>query len=325
MTRSVGWAPSGTTTVAGVIGWPVRHSLSPTLFNAAFAETDLDWTYAAFEVRDGDAGSALDAMRSLGLGGLSVTMPHKSAVAAAVDELDQAAELLGAANCVVPIGDGALKGYNTDGSGFLRSLQVDAGFDPGGKHVALVGAGGAARAVAVSLCLHTLESVSAPESRDRSTSTANSLVSGSLVVINRTEERASDLVSLLDTILPGWARVGTMADVSNAELVVHASPVGMAGTPSSGDLAVPQATLRPGQIVADLVYYPRLTPLLAEAQALGATAVDGLGMLLHQASAQFELWTGQPAPVNAMRSALQQAIEPSRAVPCRSEPSPAVR
>lgn len=314
MTRPGGWVPSGTTTVAGVIGSPVRHSLSPALLNAAFAAADLDWTYAAFEVPTGGAASALEAMRSLGLGGLSVTMPHKSAVAAAVDEIDNAAALLGAVNCVVPGDDGSLKGYNTDGGGFLRSLQVDAGFDPFGKHIVLLGAGGAARAVGVALALHASTTSPVGGTPPTTTSGGSLPAVGSLVVVNRTEERASDLVALVDTIHPRWARVGTVDDVAKADLVVHASPVGMAGTPTAGDVPVPAGALRRGQVVADLVYHPRTTPLLAQANAVGATAVDGLGMLLHQAATQFELWTGHLAPVEAMRAALQRAVEPSAGV-----------
>ncbi|MBA2496552.1 MAG: shikimate dehydrogenase, partial [Acidimicrobiia bacterium] len=141
---------SGATRVAGVIGAPVRHSLSPALHNAAFAATGLDWVYVAFEVAGGDVGRALDGVRAFGLGGLSVTMPHKADAAALVDECSEDAVLLGAVNCVVPLDGGRLRGENTDGGGFVDSL-AEVGVDPRGMCCAVLGAGGAARAVIVAL------------------------------------------------------------------------------------------------------------------------------------------------------------------------------
>ncbi|MBA2283500.1 MAG: quinate/shikimate dehydrogenase, partial [Acidimicrobiia bacterium] len=138
--------PTATTRIAGVIGSPVRHSLSPAIHNAAFAACGLDWAYAAFEVAPDDAARALDGMRALGLGGLSVTTPHKDAVAGLVDDLTDVAAALGAVNCVVPLGDGRLRGTNTDGEGFVASLRR-AGTEPAGRRFCVLGAGGAARAV----------------------------------------------------------------------------------------------------------------------------------------------------------------------------------
>jgi shikimate dehydrogenase len=137
---------SATTRVAAVIGSPVRHSLSPALHNAGFGATGVDWVYTAFEIAPGEAAAALDAMRVLGLGGLSVTMPHKEAVAELVDELDPAAAALRSVNTVVPLGDGRLKGYSTDGAGFVASLAAR-DVEVGGAHLGVIGAGGAARAI----------------------------------------------------------------------------------------------------------------------------------------------------------------------------------
>src|SRR5262245_21568753 len=134
---------TGATRVAGVIGSPVRHSLSPAMHNAAFADAGLDWRFVAFDVADGEAGQALDGMRALGIDGLSVTMPHKQAVARAVDVLSPAARALDAVNCVARLDDGRLEGLNTDGAGFVASLR-DAGINPAGMAVAVLGAGGAA-------------------------------------------------------------------------------------------------------------------------------------------------------------------------------------
>ncbi len=271
---------TGTTRLAAVIGSPVRHSMSPTIHNAAFAALGLDWAYLAFEVAPGQAARALDAMRTLGLGGLSVTMPHKLDVAAAVDELTPAAAALGAANTVVPLGDGRLLGDNTDGAGFVDSLRA-AGVEPAGRRVVLVGAGGAARAVAVALAAAGVTD---------------------LAVVNRTPERAIAVAALAGAV----GRVGdAAADLAAADLIVNATSVGMG---ASGGLPFDPAGLHAGQAVADLVYHPLETPLLAAARAAGATPVDGLGMLVHQAARQFTRWTGREAPLGAMDAAARAAL-----------------
>jgi shikimate dehydrogenase len=269
---------SATTTVAAVIGSPVRHSLSPAIHNAAFAAAGLDWAYLAFEVVPGGGAAALEAMRTLGLGGLSVTMPHKDDVAAAADERSPAVERLGAANCVVPLGAGRLRAENTDGEGFVASLR-DAGVDPHGRRCCVLGAGGAARAVVLALA----------ESG-----------AGEVAVVNRTAangERAAALAGAAGRFVASGEAARAVAD---AEVVVNATPVGM------GDAASPldASWLRAGQVVADLVYHPLETPLLQAAVAAGCRPVDGLGMLVHQAALAFQAWTGEPAPLEAMRAAV---------------------
>lgn len=272
---------TGGTRVAGVIGVPVRHSLSPALHNAAFAAAGLDWVYVAFEVAAGDVGRALDGVRAFGLGGLSVTMPHKADAAALVDECSEDAALLGAVNCVVPVGMGRLRGENTDGDGFVASL-AEVGVDPRGMCCAVLGAGGAARAVIVALAR-----AGAAEVR----------------VANRTPSGAVAAAGLVGA-------VGRVADdvagaVGGADLVVNATPVGMGDDPTS---PVAAGALLPGQVVADLVYVPVETPLLAMARLAGAVPVGGLGMLVHQAAHAFRLWTGVEAPVAAMRAAAEAEL-----------------
>jgi shikimate dehydrogenase len=253
---------SASTRVAAVIGSPVRHSLSPALHNAGFAATGVDWVYTAFEVAPGAAAAALDAMRALGLGGLSVTMPHKEAVAELVDELDPAAAALRSVNSVVPLGDGRLKGYSTDGAGFVASLAAQ-GVELGGKRVCVLGAGGAGRAIIDAL--------------------ARSGVSA-IVLVNRSLDRAQAAVELAG----GLGAIGPPSAVSDVDIVVNATSVGMgsAEVPCDTDL------LREGQVVADIVYHPRRTALLAAAAARGARSIEGLGMLVHQAVLQQQLWTG---------------------------------
>jgi shikimate dehydrogenase len=267
------------TRVAAVIGTPVRHSLSPALLNTAFAATHLDWAYVAFDVPEGRGAAAVEAMRALGLGGLSVTMPHKAAAHDAVDGLTGTARALGAVNCVFRDGD-RLVGDNTDGAGFLDALTVDAGVAVEGRRCVLVGAGGAGRAVA-----RALGEAGAAE----------------VVVVNRSPAPAERAAALAGPA----GRVGGAEAIGEAELVVNATPLGMAGggRASVGALPLDPAMLRAGQVVVDLIYHPAETPLLAAAAQVGATPVNGLGMLVHQAAHAFTRWTGRDAPVAAMRAA----------------------
>ena len=289
------WAPGAHTRVAAVIGDPVRHSLSPVMHNAAFRALDLDWVYLAFEVRQGTAPAAVAGMRALGIDGLSVTMPHKDAVFAAVDRLSPTALALQAVNTVVRRAD-VLEGHNTDGSGFVAAIRDDEGFDPEARRCLVLGAGGAARAVVKALA-------------DAGAS--------QVVVVNRTPARAEAAAALAGDA----GRVGTVQEVADAELIVNATPVGMARTPSAPAevlavdgtvidtpgpdpaVAVDPAWLGAGQLVVDLVYDPPLTPLVEAARARGAAGVNGLGMLIHQAALAFRLWTGEDPPLAVMSAA----------------------
>jgi shikimate dehydrogenase len=267
------------TRLAAVIGDPVRHSLSPTIHNAGFRAVDLDWAYLAFEVPAGGGAAAIDAMRALGIDGLSVTMPQKVEVAAAVDRLSPAAEALGAVNTVVREGS-VLVGENTDGEGFVNALRLDDGVDVDGMRCLVVGAGGAARAV-----IRALAQAGAAE----------------VVVAARRPEAAAQAVLLA----PGVGRIGSPEQADAADLVVNATPVGM-GEVVELDPALPvdPARLGAGQVVVDLIYHPLVTPLVAAARAQGAVAVNGVGMLLHQAAIAFRLWTGEDAPLEAMSAAV---------------------
>lgn len=262
--------------VAAVIGDPVRHSRSPAIHNAAFAAVGLDWVYVAFEVPAGSGARALEAAKTLGLAGLSVTMPLKAEVAEAADEADEAVRALDAANCVVVTGDGRLRAENTDGAGFVAGLAADAGLSLSGRRVAVIGAGGAARAV--------VRALGAAGAAD-------------VAVINRTESRAEAAAALAGPV----GRVGrAAADIPAADLVVNATPAGM-----GVDAAMPcdPGPLHKGQVAVDLIYEPLETPWLAALRAGGVEAHNGLSMLVYQAAAAFELWTGADAPVEVMRQA----------------------
>jgi shikimate dehydrogenase len=274
--------PTGATSVAAVIGSPVRHSLSPAIHNAAFRAASLDWVYLAFEVAPGGAGDALDAMRTLGIRGLSVTMPHKSDVAALVDRLTPSAAALAAVNCVVNDGSGELVGHNTDGAGFIDSL-VDTDLDIEGCRAVVFGAGGAGRAVVQAL---------------------GERGAGDVVVVNRNPDRGADAAKLAGSV----GRVGDAHEVESADLVVNATSVGMGAQDGDGDMPLDAALLGPRHTVVDLVYQPLTTPLLVAAEACGARAVGGLGMLVGQAAQAFELWTSVSAPLAAMHGAVAEHL-----------------
>ena len=261
--------------MAAVIGSPVAHSLSPVIMNAAFAAADLDWTFIAHEVAEGDTARALDWARSENLVGLSVTMPHKAAVVAAVDELSDVAGRLNAVNCVVLDG-GCLFGHNTDGGGFIDGLAHDAGFGPAGCRAVVLGAGGAARAV-----VHALGVAGASD----------------VAVVNRTPTGAEVAAGLAD----GVGRVADTDAVAGADLVVNATPIGMGEGGST--MPVDPDLLYPGQVAVDLIYHPLATPWVVALRERGVEAHGGLSMLIFQAALAFTHWTGGEAPVAAMEQA----------------------
>jgi shikimate dehydrogenase len=273
---------TGATRLAAVIGDPARHSLSPTIHNAAFAACGLDWVYLAFDVARGHAGRALDAMRTLGISGYSVTMPHKAEVAAAVDERTPEAAALGAVNCVHNL-DGVLVGDNTDGTGFLRGLAADTGFDVAGARCVVLGAGGAARAV-----VDALARAGASE----------------VAVVNRSSGPAEHAAALAGAA----GRVAGAVDaVPGADLVVNATPLGMTAH-HRGALPCDPALVRPGAVAVDLIYDPLETPWLAALRGRDVVVANGISMLVHQAARQFERWTGHEAPVDVMTEATARAL-----------------
>jgi len=252
---------SGKTRLAIVIGDPVRHSLSPIIHNAAFAACGLDWVFLACEVPEGRVPDALAGAVALGIEGLSVTMPHKAAVAAAVDELSPTARLLGAVNCVARHGD-RLVGHSTDGGGFVGALGDEAGWAPAGAGCAVLGAGGAARAVSLALA-----DAGAAE----------------VAVVNRTASNAVTAAALAGH----RGRVAEPGEIGGFDLVVNATPLGMSGH-GGPPTPVDPVLLRPDQLLVDLVYEPAETALLAAARERGLRAFNGVRMLVHQAARAFE-------------------------------------
>lgn len=276
MTSVASWpVPVDGRPMLGVIGWPVDGSLSPVIHGAAFRALGLAWDYVRLPVAPGDLPDALGRLRDA-FAGASVTMPHKTGTASLMDERSADAELLGAVNTIV-VADGRLIGHNTDAPGFRRCLHEDLAFDAGGRSALVYGAGGAARA-----CLLAL-------ARDEP---------AAITVAVRDRAKAVGLGRLLGGVadrlrVVGFDEVGAV----RADLVVNATPLGGAGE----ELPLPQ--LGEGVVVVDLLYRPAVTPLVTAARAAGARAAGGLGLLLHQGAIAFEIWTGQPAPLDVMSAA----------------------
>jgi shikimate dehydrogenase len=278
--------PSARTQVVAVIGDPVAHSLSPVIHNAGFRAAGLDWVCVALPVAAGDAAAASRGMATLGIRGMSVTMPHKSDILGALDEVTEVAARLGSVNCVT-LRDGHLVGDNTDGAGFLAGLRDDFGFDPAGADCVVLGAGGAARAVVLALATAGASSVR---------------------VVNRTPAAAERAVALAGPV----GSLGRPEDAAAADLVVNATPVGMADTGAGTADAMPieGRHLRAGQVVAELVYHPARTRLMDAADAAGARTANGVSMLVGQAAVAFSTWTGATAPVEEMAAAARRALAP---------------
>jgi shikimate dehydrogenase len=279
---------------AGVIGYPLGHSISPAIFQAALDAAGIEAKYEAWETEPDQLEGRLNALRGDDFLGANVTIPHKEAVVPLLDSLSGAAETVGAVNTIAA-SDGQLVGHNTDVAGFLRALRDDAGFDPQGKRVAIIGSGGAARAVAYALV----------EARAQY-----------IVVMGRSPRRNDRLVAGLRALeQPGttvtWTNWGDgvfLTFLPSADLVVNCTPVGTKGSETEAHSPVDGDLLPKSGLVFDLVYNPSETPLLRAAKARGAKGVSGFGMLVYQAAESFRIWTGKDAPVEAMMSAGKQAL-----------------
>jgi shikimate dehydrogenase len=284
---------NGQTQLFGILGWPVAHSLSPVMHNAALSALGLNGCFVPLPVPPEQLGEAVRGLAALGFAGASVTAPHKETVLAALDSVDEAAQALGAVNTLVverdDTGAATVHGHNTDWVGFVRSLN-EAGVDlQAVDRAVVVGAGGAARAALYAL-----------------------LQAGCFVtVVNRTYERAKELIIAMDVPEPAEIETsssgldGLVRAARAADLLVHATPVGM--WPQEEASVWPEEVPVPAHLaVLDMVYHPRETMLLRQARQSGALALSGLGMLVAQGAAALELWTGRPAPVDVMRAACEQ-------------------
>ena len=289
---------SGKTNMVGVIGWPVSHSVSPAMHNAAFADLGLDWCYVPLPVPTEPAeriGEAMRGLRALGLRGANVTVPHKQSVMLYLDWLTPAAQAIGAVNTIRVEADGQLSGDNTDARGFVADLR-DHGVDPAGKRALVLGAGGSARAIVFGLAEAGCVSIT---------------------ILNRSVDKAHDLAMDIRALFPfcrlsGHAMPDEIAVLAQeAEIIVNCTSLGM--TPNVEGLPWDEnISFRPGQVVYDLVYNPPQTRLLQKAVTDGAQAIGGLGMLIWQGAIAFERWTSQLPPVAVMRAAAETVFAKRR-------------
>lgn len=252
--------PNGQTAFAGVLGWPVSHSLSPVIHNAWLSQNNINALYLPFPVQPDALGTVLSALPKMGCAGVNLTIPHKEAALELLDGVDETARRIGAVNTVV-MRDGKTYGHNTDAYGFITSLKAA---DYRKDNALVIGAGGAARAVVTALLQDSFACVT---------------------VMNRTREKAEALKRLGSAVeVVDWQPV-----LPHADVVVNVTSLGMRGKP---ELSVDMKHLPPHAVVADIVYSPLETPLLEQAKAQGFKTIDGLGMLLFQAQAAFSLWFG---------------------------------
>jgi len=274
---------SGKTRICGVIGDPIEHTMSPAMHNAAFREKGIDYLYVPFRVKREELGKAIEGMRALNMKGLNVTIPHKVAVIPFLDKLDPLAEKIGAVNTIVNE-DGALKGYNTDATGFLQAL-LEGGVDPQEKNVLVLGAGGASRAISLILA-------------DRG---AHLTILNRLLELDWAKELAGRISQFFNREVEALElnRENLTRTLKKTDILVNATSVGMTPdieqTPVDSDLLTPEIT------VFDIVYNPIKTRLLREAEAAGAKTISGVEMLVWQGALAFENWTGLEAPIDLMR------------------------
>ncbi len=273
------------TVLHAVIGDPIAHSKSPLMMNRAFLELGLNSAYAAFHVSPGQLPAAIAGVRAFGLRGLNVTIPHKEAVLPLLDELDESARMIGAVNTIVNE-NGVLRGYNTDGIGYVRSLEEETGIELSGKTVAVIGAGGAARAIVYALAKRGVAQI---------------------WLVNRTLARAEELTQHFSQICSiGVLSLEQLPAHGHAlDLLVNTTSVGM--SPDVEQCPLQDLNwIDENIIISDLIYNPRVTKLMRLAAERGAKTHGGLGMLVYQGACAFEYWTGMPAPVQVMWQAVTE-------------------
>jgi shikimate dehydrogenase len=281
----------------GVLGFPLKHSVSAQFQQAALDYYNLDMRYEAREVEADNLVSAINQLRQPQNLGANITVPYKEAVLCLMDKSDDFVGIAGAVNTVVNR-DGRLEGFNTDGYGFLRALREDAGFELAQKNVVVLGAGGAARAVSFTLLN---EKVSSLVIANRSLTKAENLTAA-------LKERVEDnnLKTKIAAVLLSSEDV--VEAVTNCQMIVNCTTVGMRHSPSERQSPLAPGLIPGGALVYDLVYNPLQTPLLKEAVMVGARALGGLPMLVYQGAASFQLWTGREAPLDIMLSAARKAL-----------------
>ena len=275
----------GTTTLLGLIGYPIKHSKSPHMHNTSFETLGLDHVYMAFEVEDGHIKEALDALKLFNAVGGNITMPHKKKVVEYLDDISPDAKIIGSVNTIKIDENKKITGYNTDGKGFVKALQEN-GVDFKGKKIVLAGAGGAARAVATQLAFDG---------------------AGELVMFNRTLETAQEITDNINNNIPTCKAVAKVMDeavlveeIKDAAILVNCTSLGMKATLDQAILSSPDQ-LPKDIFVADIIYDPDQTKLLKIAEQAGCKFMNGLMMMIWQGAIAFKIWTGKDMPVDLIK------------------------
>lgn len=281
---------TGHTELIGLIAYPIRHSSSPAMHNAAFAELGLDYAYLAFEVGNEELEDTIKGFRAMKVRGANVSMPNKTEVCKYLDKLSGAAEIVGAVNTIVN-DNGVLTGYITDGTGYMESLK-DAGIDIIGKKITIAGAGGAAAAIEIQAALDGVAEISIFNRKDKFYEKAVKTVKD----INEKTKCKAALYDLEDL-------EKLKSEIADSCLFANATNVGM--KPMEGKTYIPDKSFfRPDLIVTDTIYSPKETALLKMAKEAGCRTMNGMGMILFQGAAAFKLWTGKDMPVEHIKKVL---------------------
>jgi shikimate dehydrogenase len=275
---------NGKTKFVGIIGSPIEHTLSPVMHNAAFEKLRLNWVYTPFLVAQEHLANAIMGIKALGLVGINITVPHKESAMEFLDEFDEDARQIGAVNTVLNK-NGKLIGYNTDCYGFITALQKDGKFDPAGKKAVLVGAGGAAKAVAVGLA----------KSGAAKITVFDTVKSKAQILTEKLRKEFSVTANYFDAV----ETTSLFWSIKESDILINATPIGMK---PNDRLIVPPRSLHEGLFIYDVIYSN--TPLIKLAKKRKLRARNGLGMLLYQAAKSFEIWTGKKAPIEVMKRAL---------------------
>lgn len=274
--------------IYGLVGYPVQHSFSPALHNAAFKALKINAKYRLFPLKEDELGFFLKDLRKNNIFGLNVTIPYKEKIIPFLDSLSKEANLIGAVNTVKRIDD-KLEGFNTDGEGFLKHLTEDLGFNAVNKTLAIIGAGGAARAVSIYLTKAKPKRISIYDVDKTKTS----------VLISHLKKNFNGIEFIETNSIEGL-------NIQKSDLLVNATPIGMKET---DPCLVDEKFLHKNLLVYDLIYNPKETKLLKLAKAKGTKTSNGLGMLLYQGMLSFEEWIGEALPIEIMRQALQKELE----------------